>query len=251
MLRSLYIAATGMLVQRKKMDVITNNITNIETTGYKRDQLISRSFKDMLITRINDPAVVNYSTPIGNQNTGVHIDEVSTDFSQGNMEDTGKLTDLALQGPGFFTVSTPGGERYTRDGSFGVNSEGYLVTSDGNYVMGVSGKIRVGTGKFNVSGQGVVTVNGTPAGKLKIVTFADAKGLRKEGNNLYANYNAQTVATTAETSVKQGYLEGSNVDIAREMVDMISVSRLYDTNQRMVKMLDQSLDKAVNEVGRV
>ena len=251
MLRSLYIAATGMLVQRKKMDVITNNITNIETNGYKRDQLISRSFKDMLITRINDPAVVSYSTAIGSQNTGVHIDEVATDFTQGNLEDTGRLSDLALQGPGFFAVNTPGGERYTRDGSFSVNSEGYLVTADGNYVMGVSGRIRVGTGKFSVSDQGVVTVNGTPAGKLKIVTFADTAGLRKEGNNLYANYNTQIVAATAGTSVKQGTLEGSNVDIAREMVDMISVSRFYETNQRMVKMLDESLGKAVNEVGRV
>ncbi len=251
MLRSLYTAATGMLVQRKKMDVITNNITNIETNGYKRDQLISRSFKDMLINRINDPAVVSYSTVIGSQNAGVHIDEVATDFTQGNLEDTGRLSDLALQGPGFFAINTPGGERYTRDGSFSVNSEGYLVTADGNYVMGVSGKIRVGTGKFSVSDQGVVTVNGTPAGKLKIVAFADTAGLRKEGNNLYVNYNTQITAATAGTSVKQGYIEGSNVDIAREMVDMISVSRMYETNQRMVKMLDESLDKAVNEVGRV
>ena len=251
MLRSLYIAATGMLVQRKKMDVITNNITNVETTGYKKDQLLSRSFKDMMIERINDPAVVSYSTYVGGQNTGVHIDEVATDFAQGNMEGTERLSDLAIQGPGFFTVNTAAGERYTRDGSFGVNSEGYLVTADGNYVMGVSGKIRVGKGKFTINEQGVVTVNGTPAGKLKIVTFADTKGLRKEGNNLYSNYNSTIAQTTAQTTVKQGYLEGSNVDIAREMVDMIAVSRTYETNQRMVKMIDESLGKAVNEVGRV
>jgi flagellar basal-body rod protein FlgG len=244
-------AATGMLVQRKKMDVITNNITNVDTTGYKKDQLLSRSFKDMLISKIDDPAVVNYSTAIGSQNTGVHIDEVVTDFSSGSLEETGEMTDLAIQGDGFFTVSTKNGERYTRDGSFSVNSEGYLVTADGNYVLGTSGKIRVGTGKFTVSEQGVVSVNGTPAGKLKIVNFADTAGLRKEGSNLYANYSTSIVSSTGETAVKQGCLEGSNVDIASEMVDMLSVSRMYETNQRMVKMLDESLDKAVNEVGRV
>ena len=98
MLRSLYTAASGMLVQRKKMDVITNNITNVETTGYKKDQLLSRSFKDMMIERINDPAVINISKTVGPLSTGVHVDEITTDFAQGNMENTERLTDLAIQG---------------------------------------------------------------------------------------------------------------------------------------------------------
>lgn len=250
MLRSLYIAATGMLVQRKKMDVITNNITNVETTGYKKDQLLSRSFKDMMIERINDPAVIGISRTIGPLSTGVHIDEIATDFMQGNMENTEKLTDFAIQGNGFFAVSTANGERYTRDGSFGLNSEGYLVTADGNYVLGESGRIHIGAMKFSVDEQGNVSINGVSAGRLKIVTFTNPEGLRKEGNNLYINYNAG-VSQTGQYSVKQGFLEGSNVDIAREMVDMITVSRTYETNQRMVKMLDESLSKAVNEVGRV
>ena len=250
MLRSFYIASTGMLVQRKKMDVITNNITNSETTGYKKDQLLSRSFKDMMIARINDPAVINISTPVGLQNTGVHIDEVITNFTQGNMEETGRLSDMAIEGSGFFAISTTAGERYTRDGSFGVNSQGYLVTADGNYVQGENGRILVGSSKFSIDGQGNVTVNGASAGKLKIVTFADSAGLRKEGNNLYYNYNTSAVAN-GQYNVKQGFLEGSNIDIAQEMVDMMAVSRTYDTNQRMVKMIDETLSKTVNDVGRV
>lgn len=250
MLRSLYIATTGMMVQRKKMDVITNNITNVETTGYKKDQLLSRSFKDMMIERINDPAVVSISKAVGPLNTGVHIDEISTDFAQGNMENTERLTDFAIVGQGFFAVSTPAGERYTRDGSFGLNSEGYLVTADGNFVMGENGKIHIDGTKLNVDAQGYIYVNGVSAGKLKIVNFTDPAGLRKEGNNLYYNYNTG-VSQTGQYNIKQGFLEGSNVDIAREMVDMIAVSRTYETNQRMVKMLDESLSKAVNDVGRL
>lgn len=250
MLRSLYLAATGMMVQRKKMDVLTNNIANAETTGYKRDRLLSRSFKDMMIERTGDPYIVNILSGVGPQNTGIHIDEIFTDFLQGSLEQTGRLSDIAIQGDGYFAVSTPAGERYTRDGSFAVSSEGYLVTSDGYPVLGTNGFLRVGSGTFSVDGQGNVTAGGTAVGRIRVVTFADPTGLRKIGDNLYINYSNQAQVAGAYT-VKQGYLEGSNVDIAREMVDMMEVSRSYETNQRMVKMLDESLGKAVNEVGRL
>ena len=116
--------------------------------------------------------------------------------------------------------------------------------------MGENGRIHIGSTKFSVDEQGNVSVDSVLAGKLKVVTFTNPAGMRKEGNNLYSNYNAG-FSQTGQYSVKQGFLEGSNVDIAREMVDMIAVSRTYETNQRMVKMLDESLSKAVNEVGRV
>ncbi len=251
MLRSLYIATTGMLVQRKKMDVITNNVANIETNGYKKDRLLSRSFQDMMIQRIGDPAIISMSTTVGAQNTGVHIDEITIDFTQGSMENTERLSDLALQGSGYFVVSTPNGDRYTRDGSFAVSSDGYLVSGDGYPIMGTNGRIQVGNGKFAIDDQGNVTVDGKITNKLRIAAFADETGLRKTGFNLFINYTNQAVGTPAGTTVKQGYLEGSNVDMATEMVEMMEVSRTYDTNQRMVKMLDESLGKAVNEVGRV
>ncbi len=242
MLRSLYIAGTGMLVQRKKMDVITNNITNAETAGYKKDTLLARSFGDLLITRMND------NQYIGPLNTGVHTDEVITDFTQGNMEQTEMLTDLALQGQGYFTVSTPRGERYTRDGSFAVSSNGYLMTSEGFPVLGNNGPVYVGNGEFGIDEKGNVSVNGKTTDRLRIVSFANPAALRKEGGGLYAGAGAVRDDTT---TVKQGFIESSNVDIAEEMIKMIEVSRSYDTNQRMVKMIDESLGKAVNDVGRV
>lgn len=251
MLRSLEIAGTNMLVQRKKMDVITNNITNIETAGFKKDQLLSRSFKDMMIKRINDPNVLYVKKGVGPLNNGIHIDEVVTDFVQGNLEGTQRLTDLALQGSGFFVVSTPNGQRYTRDGSFTVNSQGYLTNNDGHYLMGTNGRVHVGEGKFSVDDQGNVTVDGSVVNKIRVVDFNDPNGLRKEGNNLYYNFSGQNVLTPKETVVKQGFIENSNADISREMVDMMEVSRTYETNQRMIKMLDESLGKTVNEVGRV
>lgn len=246
MLRCLYIAGTGMLVQRKKMDVLTNNITNAETTGFKQDALLSRSFNDMLIARLNDPT--GYSNTIGPQNTGVHGDDVTTDFTQGSMEQTELTTDLALDGQGFFAVSTPKGERYTRDGSFSVSSTGYLTTSEGYPVQGSNGPVYVGMGKFAVEENGNVSVNGNVTDKLKIVSFQNPAALRKEGSNLFSGAGATADNTTV---IKQGFLENSNVDIAEQMVKMIEVSRTYETNQRMVKMIDDSLGKAVNDVGRV
>jgi flagellar basal-body rod protein FlgF len=251
MLRSLYLAGTGMMVQRKKMDVLTNNIANAETSGYKSDRLISRSFKDMMIERTGDPYIVRIMSEIGPQNTGVHVDEIYTDFTGGNMEETDLSTDLALQGNGYFVISTPAGECYTRDGSFTVSTEGYLMTADGNPVMGTNGRINVGTGNFAVDSQGNVTVNGTAVGQLRLVSFADQAGLRKIGNNLFINFTNQAVQPATGCTVKQGSLETSNVDIVREMVDMMQISSTYETNQRMVKMIDESLGKAVNDVGRV
>ncbi len=251
MIRSMYIAGTGMLVQRKKMDVVVNNIVNAETTGYKSDRLLSRSFNDMMIDRINDPSVLNYSTEIGPLNTGVHIDEVLTGFAQGDLEDTGKATDLALQGDGFFVVSTPAGNRYTRDGNFSVSSQGYLVNSDGYPVVGSRGMVYVGNGGFSVDAKGNVTVGNNTVNQLQIVSFADVNSLRKIGNNLYMNYGGSAIIPAGGTTVKQGSLEGSNVDLADQMVEMLQISRSYEANQRIVQMLDETLGKAVNDVGKV
>jgi flagellar basal-body rod protein FlgG len=205
----------------------------------------------MMIKRINDPNVLYVKKGVGPLNNGIHIDEVVTDFVQGNLEGTQRLTDLALQGSGFFVVSTPNGQRYTRDGSFTVNSQGYLTNNDGHYLMGTNGRVHVGEGKFSVDDQGNVTVDGSVVNKIRVVDFNDPNGLRKEGNNLYYNFSGQNVLTPKETVVKQGFIENSNADISREMVDMMEVSRTYETNQRMIKMLDESLGKTVNEVGRV
>jgi flagellar basal-body rod protein FlgF len=245
MLRSLYISASGMLAQRRTMDVLTNNLANLDTIGYKRDSLMSRSFADVLLSRINDPE--GNDGAIGPMNWGVHPDEIATDFGQGPLEGTGRAADLALAGDGFFVVETPQGLRYTRSGNFQVDGAGYLCTSEGYYVRGTNGRIHVGSQDFAVDLTGNIT---SPGGnyKLQIVQFANNAVLQKEGDNLYSG---PAVAALAQCDVLQGFLEGSNVDLSGEMVNMITVSRNYEANQRMVTMLNGTLEKTVNEVGRV
>lgn len=250
MLRCFYTAGTGMLVQRDRMDVLANNLTNVETTGYKSDNLISSTFQDMILTRLNDPGIVSVSTIVGPLGTGTHIEEVSTSFEQGSVEQTGRSCDFALEGEGFFAVDTTDGERYTRDGSFAVTDTGYLVTSEGRYVQGSNGRIYVGSDSFKVDGQGNVYVEGALTDKMKIVTFADLTALRKEGSNLY-NAQGQQAQASGDVTVVQGSLEGSNVDTAEELTKLLSVSNAYQINQRVLGLVDGSLEKAVNEVGRV
>jgi len=244
MLRSFYIAGTGMLAQREKMDIVTNNIVNVDTTGYKKDTLITRSFKDMMIQSMN-------GQDIGPLNTGIHVDDVVTSFDQGNLEQTDRLTDVALEGDGFFVVNTAAGIRFTRDGAFAVNSDGYLVNSEGNYIQGVNGNIFVGSGEFTIDEQGYVTVNGQTVNRLLLVTFANLAGLEKVGSNMFAQGTAGAPQQATGCRVIQGYLEASNVNMAEEMVTMVELNRAYQVNQRVLTMLDQSLGKTVNEVGKV
>jgi flagellar basal-body rod protein FlgF len=245
MLRSLYISTSGMLAQRRVMDVLTNNLANVETAGFKRDSLMTQSFSDVLLSRINDPE--GNDGPIGFSNWGVHPDEIATDFSEGSLIWTGRAADIALSGDGFFVVETPQGLRYTRSGNFQVDSAGFLCTNEGYHLRGTAGRIHVGSQDFSVDMQGNVASPGG-AYRLQVVRFADNTVLRKEGDNLYAG---PAVAALADCEVLQGYLEGSNVDLSSEMVNMITVSRNYEANQRMVSMLNDTLQKTVNEVGRV
>ncbi len=249
MIRSFYIAGTAMATQADKLDVLTNNLTNADTTGYKKDKLISRAFSDVLTERLNDPYMMSISNKIGYQNDGTHIDEVVTDFGQSGFDQTARLSDLALEGTGFFVIETPQGNRYTRDGNFFVNAEGDLVTSDGYYLAGENGHIRVGNSEFAIDSHGYVIVNGQTINRVSLATFDDLGALRKDGNNLFTTN--QPVRIPVDIQVKQGFLETSNVDTAEELVRLMEVTRAFSFNQRVLTMMDQSLEKTVNEVGRV
>ncbi len=250
MLRSLYLSATNMLVQRKKVDVIANNIANMDTVGFKSDSLISRSFGDMYLERVNDPS--NMTGGVGPLNTGVHIDELVTSFDEGSLKQTDRSLDFALTGDGFFAISTTAGDRYTRDGNFAINNEGYLVTSDGNRVLGTNGFLKIDTTNVTVDSNGNITnAEGTNLGALRIVSFADKAGLKKAGNNLYVNENNQQAQTAQGVVVRQGSLETSNTDITNETLNMMAASRSFETSQRIVKMIDETLGRAVNDIGKV
>ncbi len=249
MLRSLYLSATHMLVQRRKVDVITNNIANMDTAGYKADKLVSRSFKDMLLVQTGKSSANSLTGPL---NTGVHIDELITSFKEGSLEPTGRTLDFAITGDGFFAISTLAGERYTRNGAFTLNNEGYLVTADGSRVSGTSGFIQLDSPEFSIDELGnVINAQGETAGTLKLVSFDDKSGLSKMGDGLFINRSNQAPKASTEAKVLQGFLETSNTDAANEIFELMAASRTYETSQRVVRMLDESLSKAVNEIGRV
>jgi len=248
MIRGLYISGTGMLTTQKTMDVITNNVTNVETVGYKDEKMLSQTFASMLIERIHDPSVIAMRET-GPLEPGVHIDRIITNFSQGSMDVTNQSVDFALAGPGWFVVDTPQGERYTRAGNFHVAPNGYLVNPDGYGVMGESGPILVGSDDFTVLEDGTVQVAGASIDRMQMITFDDDGKLRKQGDNLYYNHEgAQQIARGC--IVKQGILEMSNVQVGQTMVDMIVTYRMYEVNQKMVQMADETLGMAVRDVAR-
>lgn len=246
--RGLYVAGTAMITNRQRMDVISNNIANATTTGFKEDTFVSRSFKDMLISATNEDNIVNKTREVGPYNTGIHVDAVYTNFTTGAITQTELPTDLAIEGDGrFFVVEAPGGERYTRDGSFRIDNNGYLVTQDGYNVLGRNGRIYVGEGELAVNGAGDVEVDGAYADTIRIARVDDLNALRKEGQNLYVG-NGTDVADGF--IIRQNALESSNTDVITGIVDMMKVYRNYESNQEVIKTIDSTLGKAV-ELGKV
>ena len=187
------------------------------------------------------------------------IGETYTDYSQGSFRETGATYDLGLEGNGFFAISTTdksGTEhiRYTRDGSFTVTRDGYLVTKDGDYVLGANNqRIQIpgaATAKVAVDTLGNIYANEVQVGRLQIVDFQNKDALTLYGENMFeALPEAGMVAGTA--LVRQGYLETSNVNVINEMVSMISITRAYEANQKMMQTVDSTLNKAVNEIGKL
>ncbi|HHW57347.1 MAG TPA: flagellar basal-body rod protein FlgF [Clostridia bacterium] len=251
MLRGLYSAASGMITQSKIMDVLSNNLANINTAGYKKDVVVTSSFPHFEVTRYGGDDVPR-DGKIGRMDYGVLIDTFHTVFEEGAFSQTNGKLDFAIDGNGFFVVNTPNGERYTRDGSFTLTKEGYLVTKEGYFVEGENGPIQLSQGDISVDELGNVINNGQLVDRLKIVDFDNYDGLRKEGNNLFFIDNNATVQSIPATGkVKQGFLEQSNVNSVKEMVNVISVMRNYEANQKVVVAFDETLGKAVNEVGKV
>ena len=251
MVRGLYTAGTGMLLQRRRMETITNNITNAETTGYKKEYNVAHSFDEVFARRINDTRPRTSAGPgVGPLNLGTQVDHLFTDFTQGSLEVTDRPTDLALIGDGFFVVQTADGERYTKTGHFYLNDGGFLVDGEGNPLLGNNGPIYVGGLHFAVDSSGNVFTEDGYVDTIRVVSFADNETLRKQGSNLFFSTEPPLAAANPYT-IQQGFLEMSNVDIGREMVDMIAMYRAYETNQRMITMIDETVGRAVNEIGRL
>lgn len=257
MVRGLYTAYTGMINQQKRLDTVTNNLANASTTGFKREGLTSKSFDQMLTVKLNDLSVPYLNEGIGKMSLGVKIGENYTDYSQGSLKETGNTYDLALAGNGFFTISYTDkkgntSEKYTRDGEFTMDSEGYLRTLEGDYVQGKGGAIMipVETSEVSIRDNGDIYADGEYVDSLRIVDFEDYNNIEKFGENLYSVVDGAT-ETESTAAVKQGYLEMSNINVVKEMVEMITISRAYESNQKLIQTEDDMLDKSVNQVGKV
>lgn len=257
MVRGLYTAYTGMINQQKRLDTVTNNLANASTTGFKREGLTSKSFDQMLTVKLNDLSVPYLNEGIGKMSLGVEIGENYTDYSQGSFKETGNTYDLALAGNGFFAISYTDkkgntSEKYTRDGEFTMDSEGYLRTLEGDYVQGEGGNIMipVETSEVSIRDNGDIYADGEYVDSLRIVDFEDYNNIEKFGENLYNVVDGAT-ETESTAAVKQGYLEMSNINVVKEMVEMITISRAYESNQKLIQTEDDMLDKSVNQVGKV
>jgi len=246
MIRGLYAATSAMLSEAGRTDTIANNLANANTTGFKKDVTITKDFASMLIDRIRD----GNETAIGSTGAGSLIDENATIQSQGSLKNTGGTVDFAIDGKGYFTVETPNGVRYTRNGEFTQNARGELVTLEGNRVLSNNGPVRLNGSKLTVDAQGNMLVDGQQRGRLQVTEFADERQLVKEGNSLFSAPAGQA-GRQATGSVRQGFLENSNVNVVSEMVNLISAYRAYEVNSKVIQSHDQLLDKAANEVGKV
>lgn len=257
MVRGLYTAMTGMVNQMNRMDVITNNLANSDTTAYKKEGASSQAFDQLYAVKINDSSEFYIDRRIGKLSLGVKIGETYTNWDDGNFEETGNTFDLALSGKGFFAISfadSNGNEsvRYTRDGSFTTNVDGILMTKDGDYVLDEEGGlITVPTyaSEVSIDDHGRIVADGEYIATLQITDFENYDYLKKYGENMYIAIDGAT-ETAPTAKIYQGYLEASNVNAVSEMVDLIATARDYESNQKIIQSIDGTLETAVN-LGRI
>jgi len=256
--RGIFTAASGMGVLQARMDTVSNNMANVDTTGFKQDKVEPASFPEMMLQERKRVSVAsrvfNTWEQVGAASQGCLVAGLYTDYSNGVLNETGKETDLALTGGGFFAfeVQGSGGTRvlYSRDGELHLNNEGYLVNSRGDKILSEEGPVQVGAGSFTVSQDGTLTDSDNNQVKLMVVDFFDKNKLVKEGENYYSSPDGSRAAA-ADTGVKQGYLENSNVDVTVEMISMIEIMRAYEAGQKIIQAQDELLGQAINQVGTV
>ena len=281
MIRGWYTGASGMRAQQWRLDTVANNLSNVDTDGYKRDVASFKAFPELLLRRQDDDGV--YLHPFGSSDAapiigklgmGVELNELYTSFEQGAFKETTNDFDVALDGKGFFSVATPYGERYTRNGSFILGMEGFLLTKEGYPVLGENGPIRVKANNFQIDKDGGVWINAAypddpevMVGResnlwenpvlldvLKIVEFELDRYLEKQGSSLYRESQtsgpAMIMPEGGRPRVFQGFIEASNVDPVVEMVQMIEVNRAYEANQKVIQTEEAMLGTLINQAAK-
>jgi len=258
MMRSLYTASTGMYAQQMNVDTIANNMSNVNTTGFKKERA---EFQDLLYQVIKRPATTDTTNePVGlSVGLGVKTVAINTLFGQGNLQQTENTYDIAISGEGFFKIQMPNGDtRYTRDGSFKLDGTGQLVTTDGYLVIGDSTPLTIPDNATDVSigTDGTVSYipqdssEATEVGQIQLAKFMNPAGLQKEASNLYqATSNSGDPVdwdpeSDSSTTLIAGYLEMANVKVVEEMVSLITAQRAYDMNSKVIQASDEMLQTA-------
>lgn len=240
MFQGYYDLASNMITQNRNLNIISNNMTNISTPGYKMDRMMESTFRDELIYRYDKEG----KTPVGVVSHMDVADERVTDYTEGGIRETGYPLDVGLTGNGFFVIQTANGVQYTRNGSFNLDNDGYLILPGFGRVEGTNGPIRVTTDSLAIDTRGRITDedSGQYFGTLRIVDFADYNQLTKVTGGMFVAA-AQPQAAGNATTVTQSFLEDSNVSMAEEMTRMMSSQRVLQSSAQILRMYDQMISR--------
>lgn len=254
MLRGIYSSLAGLGVQQARLELISNNLANASTPGFKQQQVEVQPFARYLLLAMGGsqaPGLPVSRRKLGEVAYGAAVTAVHTDWSPGLLQETGRYTDLAITGRGYFTVQVSDGRNtyqcYTRAGSFKVNEQGYLVDMQGNLLLAEDGPLQVGEGRFTVYGDGTVETADGQRRKLRLVEFAAPELLRRQGNNYFIT--DQSPLPAQQPGVKQGFLEKANVDVVAQSAGLMELVRAYEAGQRIIQVHDELLNTAINQIG--
>jgi flagellar basal-body rod protein FlgF len=243
MINGILEASRGCLKEEIRMDIISNNLANSTGIGFKKDRI---SFQQLL----NETSTATPKPTADGLPADPCLVSIDVDMTEGDIQTTGNELDLAITGDGFFKINTPDGVRYTRKGNFTLDPTGKLTTQDGYAVVGKNGEINITGTNIAIGDLGSISVDGTVVDSLDIVNFDNSSDLVKENKGLFKNASENPeVAVSSDTTVKQGYIELSNVNVAEEMVNMIHSMRAFESYQKAIKALDELNGKAINQVG--
>jgi flagellar basal-body rod protein FlgF len=254
LIRGIYTAAAGALVAQANADTIADNLANVSTAGFKRTLLQVQSGETMDLQRMQtDPSPgsgggKSVSVPVGTLGLGSEVYATPTSFVQGSSLQTGNPFDVAINGNGFFTIQTPQGVRYTRNGAFVRDARGVLMTQDGSLVMGNSGAVALPQGDVKISADGSISVDGNLVDRLRLTQFGNMSNVSKQGGSLFADLGAQPSIDTTST-VAQGKIEQANSNVVQSMVDLITAQRWFEANQKVIQTEAQATTQAIQTVG--
>ena len=241
---ALYVGLSRQMVLRREMDIVANNIANADTNGFKVESLMTKEQPGPPAFTLQGPRPVKF----------VSADGVARDFGQGGLHTTGAPLDMAIEGQGFFKVTTKDGERYTRDGGFRIDDTGRLATQSGQLVLDEGGgeiPLDLQKGQITIASDGTVSQGAERVGKVGVYKFDTLSVLEKKGDNLLANTSNVQPAPALEAKVRQGMLEGSNVKPILEITRMIEVSRAYESVSKMMDSQSELTRQAITRMGRL